>query len=224
MNRLAITYLDPASLKPNPWNPNEVDPVNQDKIKNSIQREGFIKNVMVRELDNGDLEIIGGHHRVLAAIELGITEIPVINHGAVSDGQAKRWGQIDNARYGQDNLELLAELFADGEIGDAQSLMDILPYDEDDFVNIFEHTGLDDVDLDIDIDDDDDIDLSGIGNASPTKTHQILRFKVAIDDADHIGELIARTKQEQGFTDSDDLTNAGDALTHLIRKLDTSYE
>ena len=43
-----------------------------------------------------------------------------------------------------------------------------------------------------------------------------MRFKIAIADAERITELIARTKTEYGFTAADELTNAGDALTHTL--------
>ncbi len=56
-----------------------------------------------------------------------------------------------------------------------------------------------------------DLDL-----APRSKTHQIVRFKMTISDAEDLSELISKTRHEQGFTESDDLTNAGDALAYLL--------
>ncbi|MFH3733079.1 chromosome partitioning protein ParB, partial [Acinetobacter baumannii] len=48
------------------------------------------------------------------------------------------------------------------------------------------------------------------------QTHQIMRFKVPIEDVDAITKLIEKTIKAQGFTESDSLTNAGDALVYLL--------
>mgnify|MGYP003669594045 CR=1 FL=1 len=217
MSKLETTYHNPSSLIPNDWNPNEVDPVNQDKLKKSLEVDGFFKPVLVRDTEDG-LEIIGGYHRIQAAVDLGHTEVPCINLGAISDSKAKKIGLKDNYRYGEDDLEKLTDLLSSGFI-DAESLTGEMPIDEAELAGFFDHVDLDDIDIDAQLSEDDEdsrIDLTG--GISSDKTHQILRFKVPIDDADHISELIAKTKQQQGLTESDQLTNAGDALVYLIRK------
>ena len=52
----------------------------------------------------------------------------------------------------------------------------------------------------------------------PSKTHQIMRFKVPIEDADDVTDHFEKIMQEQGFTEADSLTNAGDALVWLIKE------
>jgi hypothetical protein len=52
--------------------------------------------------------------------------------------------------------------------------------------------------------------------AKTPRTHTIMRFKVALADAERITERIVAVKHEHGLTTSDDLTNAGDALVQIL--------
>lgn len=210
--------VDPRDLKPNPWNPNEVDPINREKIRNSLQREGFFRPVLVRTLADGTLEIIGGAHRIQEAIALGFSKVPAINLGEIEDARAKRITLLDNGRYGEDNHDKMVQLLSDG-IGTAEELLSILPIDEAELAGYFEH------DLDVNLEQlenelsdelDGEIDLNI--PTKPTKTHEILRFRVSIDDAERVREAIKSIQSDQGFTESDQLTNAGDALVWLINQ------
>jgi len=212
--------VDPRDLKQNPWNPNEVDPINREKIRNSLRQEGFFKPVLVRTLPDGTLEIIGGAHRVEEAIALGFTKVPATNLGEIEEARAKRITLLDNGRYGEDNHEKLSQLLSDG-IGSIEELLAILPIDEAELTGYFDH----DNDLQNQLDSlsdltDDDFDSGEIDlgiKDKPSKTHEILRFKVSVDDAEEIRDTINRITKEQGFTESDALTNAGDAFVWLLK-------
>jgi hypothetical protein len=216
--RIKIEYVSANKLINNVWNPNRVDPVQMDKIVESLRTRKFFKPVLVRRNSAGEMEIIGGQHRVQAAIQLGIKEVPIVDHGMISDAEAKIMTIQDNARYGEDDPLAMADIFEDPTLGSAESLLAILPYDESDLIGFMEHvtTGLELLDGSL-IDDDEgigiDLDYEG---TSPTKTSQILRFKIPVADADKITALIHKVKAENGFTEGDDLTNAGDALVHLL--------
>jgi ParB-like chromosome segregation protein Spo0J len=215
--------VDPRDLQQNPWNPNEVDPINREKIRNSLRSEGFFKPVLVRTLPDGVLQIIGGAHRVEEAIALGMGKVPATNLGVISDVRAKRITLLDNGRYGEDNHEKLSQLLSEG-IGTIEDLLAILPIDEAELTGYFDHDNDLQKELDSlgDLSDDDfeggEIDLD-IKN-KPTKTHEILRFKVSVDDAERAKEVINRITREQGFTESDALTNAGDAFVWLLKTAD----
>jgi ParB-like chromosome segregation protein Spo0J len=219
MNKLSITYLTPESLQANPWNPNEVDPINQEKIVNSLRKEGFFKPILVRELADGTLEILGGEHRRDAAIELGEETVPVLNLGQVDDAKAKRMTLLDNGQYGENNFDKMVALFENGGMGTMDEIMSIMPFDESEVENYFSHDTLD-ADLaaldNMDEDDGDDTPLN-LSPAPIAKTSQVLRFKVNVIDAEWLTDLVKKTQAEQGYTQSDDLTNAGDALVHLLR-------
>ena len=214
---LQIDYLDPTRLSKNPWNPNEVDPINQDKIKASLQKIGFFKPILCRELEDGSLEIIGGEHRVEAAIDLEYQTVPVINLGKVSDADAKKMVLLDNGRYGEDNPEKMAELLSD--LGSAEELLSILAIDEAQLSSYFEHATFSDDDFDGLFDDEEEkshkeVDLAPA--VSSLQTHAILRFKVRVEDAQMINEILSKIKSTQGFTAGDSMSNDGDALVHLI--------
>jgi hypothetical protein len=51
-------------------------------------------------------------------------------------------------------------------------------------------------------------------------THQVMRFKVPLDDAPALTRLIERVMKEQGYTEDDSMTNAGNALVYLLTNVD----
>lgn len=203
--------IDPRRLQANPWNTNVVSPENEHKIDESVKRFGMFKPILVRELEDGALQIIGGQHRVESAIRLGLKLVPLHNLGRIDDKTAKEIGIVDNGRYGADDTLRLAELLEG--LGNADDLAMFMPYSDSDFASIFASTN---ISLD-------DLDLTDDGPASPStaqskavQTHQIMRFKVPVDDVGKLTARIERTMKEQGFTDEDSLSNAGHALVHLL--------
>lgn len=210
-NKIKVETLAPQRLTPNPWNTNVVSPENQQKLEASITRFGMFKPIVVREVGDGDLQIIGGQHRWEAAQALKMAEVPVVNLGRLSDKKAKEISLVDNGRYGADDTLQLAELLEDIGVG-AEELSSFMPYSESDFASIFSsvNISLDDLDLP----DEDEIPKSA--SPKPAQTHQIMRFKVPVDDVAVITDLIERTMKEQRFTDEDSLSNAGNALVHLL--------
>lgn len=210
-NKIKLEMLAPDQLTPNPWNTNVVSPENQHKLEASIDRLGVFKPIVVRELSDGQLQIIGGQHRWEAAQTLGHSEIPVVNLGRLSDKKAKEIGLVDNGRYGADDTLQLANLLEDLGL-DAGELSSFMPYSESDFASIFSsvNISLDDLDLP------DDAEIPATPAAKPPQTHQIMRFKVPLDDVGTITDMIERTMKEQRFTDEDSLSNAGNALVHLL--------
>jgi len=206
------TTADPASLCPNPWNTNRVAPENEVKIDESIKRFGMFKPVIVRELASGQLEIVGGEHRRDSALRLKINPVPIINLGRISDKQAKEIGIADNGRYGNDDTLQLAELLE--SLGGVEELGSFLPYSDSEFQSIFSsvNIALDDLDLD-----DDSTPPSKLPTERVIQTHQIMRFKVPSGDVSVITEQIEKVMKQQRFQDEDSLTNAGNALVHLLR-------
>jgi hypothetical protein len=201
---------NPVDLYPNPWNTNRVAPQNESKIDASIKRFGVFKPIIVRELEDGALQIIGGEHRRDSAIRLGMKEVPIINLGTIDIKRAKEIGIADNGRYGNDDTLQLAELLE--SLGGADELSSFLPYTDSDFTSIFSsvNIALDDLDLD---------DSTPAPSAPPTKapqTHAVMRFKVPVGDVAVITERVEKVMKQQRFQDEDSLTNAGNALVHIF--------
>lgn len=216
-----VQYLEVpvGDLRPNPFNPNQVSAENERKIRESIRRNGIFKPIIVRQVaGEGGYEIIGGQHRWEQARELGLSVVPVANLGEIDDRRAKEIGLLDNARYGADDTVMLSDILR--ELGDASELQTFLPYGDSDLNAIFSasHIDLDDLEAPQETelsDEDEEIDLGE--TAKPARTHTIMRFKVSLADAEALTKLIAETRKKHGFTQEDDLTNAGDALVFLLK-------
>lgn len=212
MSRPSLQYLEPERLVFNPFNPNVLSPENEQKLDQSLRRNEMFKPVLVRQLPNGDLEVLGGQHRVESAIRIGLGEIPVFNLGRISDERAKEICLIDNSRYGVDDTIELARLL---ESLDAtqEELESFLPFTDGDLTAIFSAG-------DINLDDLLTTESEESAKPDPTdtpavKTHTIMRFKVPVEDADRITKIFDKIMKIHGFTESDSLSNAGDALVHM---------
>jgi ParB-like chromosome segregation protein Spo0J len=202
-------------LRKNTWNSNKVSVLNENKIRNSIERNGLFKPILVRQVTGHDgYEIIGGEHRWEQAVELGHETVPIANLGFISTEKAKEIGVIDNARYGIDDTLMFADILKD--IGGIDEIQDFLPYGEDDLTAIFSASSiaLEDLEEAIPAAEEDEPDEAPL--PKPPKTHTVMRFKVSLGDAERLTALIASTQKTHGFTTADDLTNAGDALVHLL--------
>lgn len=207
--------VSPHDLRANPWNVNRVTPDNEARIEESLKRHGgFFKPIICRETPAG-LEILGGQHRWEIAQRLGYQEVPVYNLGQISDDKAKEISLIDNARYGVDDTLALAELLK--EIGSSDDIQAVLPYSDADLTAIFQSSNIDLDDLVLDEPAEKSAEQAPEEKAAKApKTHTIMRFKVSLSDAEKITALITQIQKDHGLTASDDLTNAGDALVHLI--------
>lgn len=218
MQKPIYETVDIDRLIPNSWNSNFVSAENEERIRESIRRNGLFKPIIVRVTDEG-LEIIGGQHRWEQAKALGYTNIPIVNLGAIDDKKAKEIGVIDNARYGADDALKFADILSD--IGTTFDLQEFLPYGESDLNAIFaaQSIDLDELDLEEKFDEPEELPEVKSEKTKPTRTHDIMRFKVSLGDAERLAALVAQTQRQQGFSASDDLTNAGDALIYLLSDL-----
>lgn len=207
--------VSPDALRPNPWNTNYCSVENETRLENSLDRfDGLFKPILVRQTPDVDgYEILGGEHRWIVAKRRKLDKVPIWNLGVISDAKAKEISIADNARYGADDTLALSELFKD--LGESpEVIQSYLPYADVDIQSIFSATdiALDDLALDEELQD-----------AAPEpslpkapKTHSIMRFKVSIEDAERIAARIAATQRDYGYSAADQLTNAGDALVHLL--------
>jgi ParB-like chromosome segregation protein Spo0J len=206
-------------LRPNPFNPNSVGPANEAKLDKSLEKfGGLFKPIIVREIkgwkdDGPRYEILGGEHRWLSAVRAKLKKVPIFNLGPIDDKTAKEISIADNARYGFDDDLLLADVLA--SIGTADEIQSFLPYGAADLEAIISSStiALDELELPETLE---DHELPEEKLAKTPRTHTIMRFKVALADAERITERIVAVKHEHGLTTSDDLTNAGDALVQIL--------
>lgn len=113
---MKIEFIDPTLLIPSAYNPREISKEEFEKLKNSIKEFGFVENAVINKKN----EIIGGHMRVRAAIELGIKEVPCIRVDLPRNREKilnlalnKISGRWDNDKLSQ----LITELATDEDIG-----------------------------------------------------------------------------------------------------------
>ena len=102
MNKLEIKYQNVSDLKPYENNPR----YNEDAVKyvaNSIKEFGF-KVPIVVDKDN---VIIAGHTRLLAAIDLGLEEVPTVVADELSEDQVKAFRLADNKVSEQATWDIL---------------------------------------------------------------------------------------------------------------------
>lgn len=102
-------------------NPQYCTPGQMDALKNSIVKDGFVSPILVRKMRGGKYEIVSGNHRVIAAREIGLSEIPCITVAMTAE-TAKRMAMNLNTIHGDPNPELVAPFLA--EMDDA-TLLDI---------------------------------------------------------------------------------------------------
>lgn len=202
--------IAPGLLRPNPWNANSVSPENEEKLAHSLKELGFFKPIVVRETDEG-YEILGGEHRWDLAKRESLAEVPVFSVGRVSDDVAKKIMLADNAGYGTSDPLKLAEVIADLE-----DLDSLLPWTETDLKAIMSSTDIALEELELPESFDEDAKTSEPAASKAPKTHTIMRFKVPLGDAEKLTEIITKTQKRHGYSSGDDLTNAGDALVHIV--------
>lgn len=105
--RLSIEYVPLSLLKPNARNPRKHPQKQIDQITKNIDRYGVIKPIGVDE----DGNVIYGNAVVIAADQLGISELPVVRFMHLSPADKRAVAIADNkiAENGSWDLQILAE-------------------------------------------------------------------------------------------------------------------
>ncbi|MEQ0012515.1 ParB N-terminal domain-containing protein [Klebsiella sp. GG_Kp162] len=216
--KITILQVEVARLRPNPWNTNSVGAQNFEKLKGSIEKLGFFKPILARELDGGQFEILGGEHRWRAAMEQGISAVPVISVGKISDLVAKQMSLVDNERYGEDDQVALQRLIEEIQSELDYQLSEIAPYDDELAATLARESA---IDLEM-------LEALSRGDEEPVEKdsrekaervgaeHQTMRFKVTFDASDRVTETIKSIIKEQAINTGNDMENAGEALVWLV--------
>lgn len=212
--KITILQVEVARLRPNPWNTNSVGAQNFEKLKGSIEKLGFFKPILARELDGGQFEILGGEHRWRAAMEQGISTVPVISVGKISDLVAKQMSLVDNERYGEDDQVALQRLIEEIQSELDYQLSEIAPYDDELAATLARESAIDLEMLEaLSRGDEEPIEKDSREKAERVGAeHQTMRFKVTFDASDRVTETIKSIIKEQAINTGNDMENAGEAL------------
>ena len=216
--KITILQVEVARLRPNPWNTNSVGAQNFEKLKGSIEKLGFFKPILARELDGGQFEILGGEHRWRAAMEQGISTVPVILVGKISDLVAKQMSLVDNERYGEDDQVALQRLIEEIQSELDYQLSEIAPYDDELAATLARESAIDLEMLEaLSRGDEEPIEKDSREKAERVGAeHQTMRFKVTFDASDRVTETIKSIIKEQAINTGNDMENAGEALVWLV--------
>lgn len=200
--------IDPALLIKNSWNSNHLDPEIERRLEASIQKFGLFKPIIVREIDEG-FEIIGGEHRAEVAQRLGVTEVPVINLGSITDEKAKEISLIDNTRYGHDDSNELAEIL---KTLDADSVTSVMPIDLSEIEALTKSS----VEIDLDEIGFDKTEEKIEPEIKIPKSHTLLRVKIPVDKYDEVMEILDSVAKDHGITETDKLIKYGDVFVSIL--------
>jgi ParB-like chromosome segregation protein Spo0J len=126
---IAIVETDPEELKPYTKNPRKISDEEMEKLKRSLKQFGFIDPVIARQEDN---MVIGGHQRLAAAIEIGMSKVPVIYLAGLTDNDSKLLNVALNKISGEWDNDLLLQLLKDLD----EDTFDISGFTEDDLLEL----------------------------------------------------------------------------------------
>ena len=96
-------------IAPATWNPNELPGDLQVRLRRSMELFGLVVPLVVRKLDDGTYETVGGAHRLEIALGMGFEKIPCVVVD-VDDADVRLLSQALNHIAGEDNLGLRAAL------------------------------------------------------------------------------------------------------------------
>jgi hypothetical protein len=116
------------------WNYKTDDEFLQEKLRQNMERNGQIENIIVREITGGKFEVVNGNHRYRVLKELGYEEAHCYNLGKVSETVAKRVAiETNETKFSVDSY-LLANVVNDiKQEFDLEDLAATLPYTEVEF-------------------------------------------------------------------------------------------
>jgi DNA modification methylase len=133
-NKLETVYVSIDLLNPADYNPRKWDKKALDDLKKSIKKFGLVDPAIVNGAENRKNIVIGGHMRIAAAKELGITEMPVVYLNIPDLQREKELNIRLNKNHGEFDFKLLANFAEDflSDIGfNSQELDSIFDWEDD---------------------------------------------------------------------------------------------
>ena len=91
-----IEMIAPKDLKPYERNARTHPPSQRQQIMASMQAFGFRNPILI----DAESEVIAGHGRLEAALEMGIAKVPCVRCNGLDEAQVKPYLQLDKLREG----------------------------------------------------------------------------------------------------------------------------
>lgn len=128
--------IDITKLVKAPWNYKEEDDFMSKQLVGNLKQNGQVENILVRELDDGQFEVVNGNHRYDAMKELGFEVVMTYNLGKISLAAAKRIAVATNeTKFKSDPYkfaQLMNELQTEFSI---ESLQEDMPFSANEIEN-----------------------------------------------------------------------------------------
>lgn len=121
-------------------NPNRQSKFIFSKLIDSIRANGFSDPVIVRTVKDG-YEILGGAHRVRAAVKLHMTEVPIIDLGKVGDLRARQLLITLNETRGASDQDALAALVQGLRTDGGDEAVQLLPFNDAQLADLLDDLG-----------------------------------------------------------------------------------
>lgn len=103
--------LDLSKLEMAEWNYKTYDDKLQRKLVTNIKRNGFVENLIVRQVKDGKFEVVNGNHRFLAARELNFKKVMCYNLGKIKLPVAQRIAlETNETKFKADKEKLASHL------------------------------------------------------------------------------------------------------------------
>lgn len=113
MANLNSQYVPLSYLRPNPKNPRKINEESLIRLMNSIKENPDyfeVRPIVASRQEDGYLLILGGHQRYLAAMKLGLDEVPVSIMDNLSPDREDEILLLDNHSAGSYDSEKLKKL------------------------------------------------------------------------------------------------------------------
>lgn len=124
--KIGYTSISIDKLIKADWNYKKNDKEQEKRLRANITKNGFIENLVVREIENG-FEVINGNHRLDVLSQLGIHNVMCYNVGKIDEIRAKRIAiELNETRFPSDTKSLnnlLEELSASFELPDLEATL-----------------------------------------------------------------------------------------------------
>lgn len=131
--------VGPSDLVGVDWNPNEMSEDEYILLKESIKKVGFIDPPTVAHVERDDgttyYEIVSGHHRVKAAIDLELRKIPVdlLQGGMWQEEDLRKFQNVrSNVIHGKMNPDKMVSLYREMAKKYGEDAVRLLGYTNDD--------------------------------------------------------------------------------------------
>ncbi|MFC1917229.1 ParB/RepB/Spo0J family partition protein [Chloroflexota bacterium] len=106
---MKITELPINQLIEAPWNPNQMDEVTLNRLKESLSRYGLVNPLVVRPTENAHYEVLSGNQRLKVIQEIGLKLVPCVIV-KLDDEEAMLLAQALNGLRGEDDLAMKGTL------------------------------------------------------------------------------------------------------------------